>query len=33
MFIVLMVIAWNSLFQAILERDGADYYVRGPDDK
>jgi hypothetical protein len=29
-FIVLMVIAWNSLFQAILERDGVDYYVRDP---
>jgi len=29
-FIVLMVIAWNSLFQAILERDGIDYYVRDP---
>ena len=32
-FIVLMVIAWNSLFQAILERDGMDYYVREPDGK
>jgi len=32
-FIVLMVIAWNSLFQAILERDGVDYYVRGADGK
>ena len=32
-FIVLMVIAWNSLFQAILERDGVDYYVREPDGK
>ena len=31
-FIVLMVIAWNSLFQAILERDGIDY-VRGADGK
>ncbi|MHB1488087.1 MAG: DUF3644 domain-containing protein [Acidimicrobiales bacterium] len=29
-FIVLMVIAWNSLFQAILERDSLDYYVRDP---
>lgn len=27
-FIVLMVIAWNSLFQAMLERDGTDYYQR-----
>ncbi|MGI8753287.1 MAG: DUF3644 domain-containing protein [Acidimicrobiales bacterium] len=27
-FIVLMIIAWNSLFQAVLERDGVDYYVR-----
>jgi hypothetical protein len=27
-FIVLMVIAWNSLFQAIMERDGDDYYER-----
>jgi hypothetical protein len=27
-FIVLMVIAWNSLFQAILERDRVDYYAR-----
>jgi hypothetical protein len=27
-FVVLMVIAWNSLFQAILERDGIDYWVR-----
>lgn len=25
-FIVLMVIAWNSLFQAIMEQDGDDYY-------
>ncbi len=25
-FIVLMIIAWNSLFQAIMERDGDDYY-------
>lgn len=30
-FIVLMVIAWNSLLQAVLERDGTDYYER--DDK
>ena len=27
-FIVLMVGAWNSLFQAILERDGIDYFER-----
>src|SRR4051794_27312031 len=27
-FIVLMVIAWNALLQAILERDGEDYYAR-----
>ncbi|MFN3254412.1 MAG: DUF3644 domain-containing protein [Ilumatobacter sp.] len=27
-FILLMIIAWNSLFQAILERDGVDYYER-----
>jgi hypothetical protein len=27
-FIVLMVIAWNSLFQAVLERAGVDYYER-----
>lgn len=27
-FIVLMVIAWNSLFQAMLEREGTDYYAR-----
>lgn len=27
-FIMLMIVAWNSLFQAILERDGADYYER-----
>jgi hypothetical protein len=27
-FIVLMVIAWNSLLQAVLERDGVDYYER-----
>lgn len=27
-FIVLMIIAWNSLFQAILERDGTDYWAR-----
>jgi hypothetical protein len=30
-FIVLMVIAWNSLFQAILERDRVDYHLRRPD--
>jgi hypothetical protein len=30
-FIVLMIIAWNSLLQAMLERDGVDYYVRGSD--
>ncbi len=30
-FIVLMMIAWNSLFQAILERDGIDYYDRDAD--
>lgn len=29
-FIVLMVIGWNSLMQAILERDGVDYYDREP---
>ena len=27
-FIVLMVIAWNSLLQAVLERSGVDYYER-----
>lgn len=27
-FIVLMVIAWNSLFQAMLEQEGTDYYER-----
>jgi hypothetical protein len=27
-FIVLMIIGWNSLFQAALERDDIDYYVR-----
>ncbi|MBA2444638.1 MAG: DUF3644 domain-containing protein, partial [Nocardioidaceae bacterium] len=27
-FIVLMVIAWNSLLQAMLERDGIDYFGR-----
>ena len=27
-FIVLMIIGWNSLFQAKLERDDIDYYVR-----
>ena len=27
-FILLMIIAWNSLLQAILERDGIDYYER-----
>lgn len=27
-FILLMIIAWNSLLQAILERDGVDYYER-----
>lgn len=27
-FVVLMVGAWNSLFQAILERDGIDYFER-----
>ncbi len=27
-FIVLMVIGWNSLLQALLERDGVDYFVR-----
>jgi hypothetical protein len=27
-FIVLMIIGWNSLFQAMLERDDIDYYVR-----
>ncbi len=27
-FVVLMVIAWNSLFQAMLERDGIDYWAR-----
>jgi hypothetical protein len=32
-FIVLMVIAWNSLLQATLERDGVDYYVRRTDGK
>lgn len=31
--ILLMVIAWNSLFQAILERDSVDYYERGQDGK
>lgn len=30
-FIVLMVIAWNSLFQAMLERDGVDYFARDED--
>jgi hypothetical protein len=30
-FIVLMVIAWNALFQAILERDEVDYYERDDD--
>lgn len=30
-FIVLMVIAWNSIFQAMLERDGTDYYQRNPE--
>ncbi len=28
-----MVIAWNSLLQAILERDKVDYYERGDDDR
>ena len=27
-FIMLMIVAWNSLFQAVLERDGVDYYER-----
>lgn len=27
-FIVLMVIAWNAMFQAMLERDGRDYWAR-----
>ena len=27
-FIVLMVIAWNTVFQAILERNGVDYYQK-----
>ena len=27
-FIVLMVIAWNALLQAMLERSGTDYYAR-----
>lgn len=31
-FIVLMIIAWNSLFQAILERSQTDYYERDQDD-
>lgn len=30
-FIVLMVIGWNSLLQALLERDGVDYFVRDDD--
>lgn len=30
-FILLMVIAWNSLMQAILERDGVDYFDRDDD--
>src|SRR5690606_9961847 len=30
---VLMVIAWNALFQAILERQGTDYYERDADGK
>jgi hypothetical protein len=30
-FIVLMIIAWNALLQAMLERDGVDYYDRGQD--
>lgn len=29
-FIVLMIIGWNSLLQAVLERDGVDYYDRDP---
>lgn len=32
-FIVLMVIGWNALFQAILERDKTDYYARDDDGK
>ena len=32
-FIVLMVIAWNSLLQAVLERLGVDYYERDDDGK
>lgn len=31
LFIVLMVIAWNALFQAMLERDGTDYWARDED--
>jgi Protein of unknown function (DUF3644) len=30
-FIVLMIIAWNALLQAILERGGVDYYLRSAD--
>ncbi len=30
-FIVLMIIAWNSLLQAILERDGLDYFEKDND--
>lgn len=32
-FIVLMVIGWNALLQAILERENIDYYARGDDGK
>ncbi|WP_419863715.1 DUF3644 domain-containing protein [Candidatus Poriferisodalis sp.] len=32
-FILLMVIAWNSLLQAILEREGIDYFDRDDDRK
>lgn len=32
-FIVLMVIGWNALLQAILERDKTDYYARDDDGK
>jgi hypothetical protein len=30
-FIVLMIIAWNALLQAVLERRGVDYYLRSAD--